>query len=109
MGDPIAEWRAHAFCDDIPVGADLAPIVAAFDREYPGSNGNESMWHYELSEPPGHRFMFPGAWMDRSNCDVLTDSQGRVESKNAYILYVLSRESARGGSCAIYRATDRPH
>ena len=87
VANPIAEWRAQAFCDNIPIGADLAPIVTAFEREHLGSNGHESTWHYELSEPQGHRFMFPGAWMDRSNCDVITNSRGRVESKNAYILY----------------------
>ena len=87
VGDPIAEWRAQAFCDDIPVGADLASIVTAFDRENPGSNGNESVRHHAVPRWPGHTFIFPGAWMDRAYCDVVADPQGHVVSKNAYILY----------------------
>ncbi|HEX5685239.1 MAG TPA: hypothetical protein VFY73_14545 [Ideonella sp.] len=87
VANPIAEWRAHTFCDNVQIGADLGPIVTAFDREYPGSNGKVSVWHYESADFPGHRFMFPGAWMDRANCDVEVDQQGRVVSKTEYMTY----------------------
>lgn len=87
VADSLAEREAHAFCDDIPVGADLAPIVTAFDREHPGSSSKVSARHYAVPEWPGHRFMFPGVMLDRAYCDAVADPQGQVVSKNAYILY----------------------
>ena len=86
VANPLAEHQARAFCDGLPIGADLAPRVAAFDREHPGANGRVSVRHYANEQPPGHVFMFPGFLRDKAYCTVETDARGQVVSRKAFFL-----------------------
>ncbi len=78
----FAEHKAQQFCRRIKVGSELEPIVAAYAAEHPGPTGKESIWHYALEN--GHRFRFPGLFLDAAYCDVRTDKQGRVVSASSY-------------------------
>jgi len=78
----LAEHKAQQFCARIKVGSELEPIVAAYSAEHPGRMGKESVWHYALEN--GHRFRFPGLFLDAAYCDVEADKQGRVVSTNSY-------------------------
>ena len=78
----LAEHEAQQFCSRIKVGSELEPIVTAYAAEHPGRMGKESIWHYALDN--GHRFRFPGLFLDAAYCDVEADKQGRVVSANSY-------------------------
>lgn len=88
-----AERNARALCDSIGIGSDIRSTISKFEQDtgfvkQPG--GKESVRHsgYPDTGPytEGHRFMFFGVWMDKAYCDISLTSDGRVRSKNAYLL-----------------------
>jgi hypothetical protein len=78
-----AEWRAHSFCDGIPLGSDIGPAI----RRFEGTTGKPDARHYSESNGAGHSFVFPFSIEDRAYCDVSLDPGGHVVAKHTYTLY----------------------
>ena len=78
-----AERRARAFCEEIQVGSDISVAIKRFEKEI----GKPDILHYGGSESKGEDFLFLGAMLDKADCSVATDEQGKVISKITYMLY----------------------
>ncbi len=68
-----AENKAQAFCDGIKRGADIAPVVANFDK----AAGDQRILHYEADDG-SHSFLFEGFVFDMAECRITLDKDRRA-------------------------------
>jgi hypothetical protein len=68
----VAERRARAFCDEIPIGSDISSATAR-------ANSRKILW----GSHDFYTFYFPGLILDKAVCEVSVTQEGKVKAKSA--------------------------
>ena len=69
-----ADNKAQAFCAGIKRGADIAPVVANFEK----AAGDQRILHYESDDGASHTFLFEGFVYELAACQVTVDKDRKA-------------------------------